>query len=111
MNAQNLPAAVKNQSLFSDYYLDSLIVERSQWTDTTHIESDYAAIKELFDAVVPNAERLNEAQTEEGFIRPLLRKLGHIFEVQPTLQTSQGTRVPDYAFFESTEVLNVKGNV
>ena len=101
MNAQNLPDAVKNQSLFSDYYLDSLIVEQPQWTDTPDIESDYAAIKELFDAVVPNAEHLNEAQTEEGFIRPLLRKLGHVFEVQPTLQTSQGTRVPDYAFFAS----------
>ena len=103
MNVQNLPDAVKNQSLFSNYYLDSLIVEQSQWADTPDIESDYAAIKELFDAVVPNAEHLNEAQTEEQFIRPLLRKLGHVFEVQPTLQTSQGTRVPDYAFFASAD--------
>ena len=101
-----LPDAVKNQSLFSNYYLDSLIVEQPQWTDTPHIESDYAAIKQRFDAIVPNAENLNEAQTEEGFIRPLLRKLGHVFEVQPTLQTSQGTRVPDYAFFASTAALN-----
>ena len=103
MNVQNLPDAVKNQSLFSNYYLDSLIVEQSQWADTPDIESDYAAIKELFDAVAPNAEHLNEAQTEEQFIRPLLRKLGHVFEVQPTLQTSQGTRVPDYAFFASAD--------
>ena len=106
MNAQNLPDAVKNQSLFSDYYLDSLIIEQPQWTDTPDIESDYAAIKQRFDAIAPNAEHLNEAQTEEGFIRPLLRKLGHVFEVQPTLQTSQGVRVPDYAFFESTAALN-----
>ena len=104
MNAQNLPNAVKNQSLFSNYYLDSLIVEQPQWTDTPDIESDYAAIKELFDAVAPNAAHLNEAQTEHEFIQPLLERLGHIFEVQPALQTSQGTKRPDYAFFPSADV-------
>ncbi|RKU17102.1 hypothetical protein C6500_16100 [Candidatus Poribacteria bacterium] len=99
-----LPDAVKNQSLFSNYYLDSLIIEQPQWADTPNIESDYAAIKELFDAIAPNAEYLNEPQTEEQFIRPLLRKLGHVFEVQPSLQTSQGTKRPDYAFFASGHI-------
>ena len=101
-----LPNAVKNQSLFSNYYLDSLIVEQPQWTDTSNIESDYAAIKALFDAVVPDAEHFKEAQTERQFIQPVLKQLGHIFEVQPTLQTSQGTREPDYAFFASESVFN-----
>ena len=101
-----LPKAVKNRSLFSNYYLDSLIVEQPQWVGTPDIESDYAAIKNLFDAVVPDAEHLKEAQTERQFIQPLLEQLGHIFEVQPTLQTSQGTREPDYAFFASESVLN-----
>ena len=90
MNAQNLPDAVKNQSLFSNYYLDSRIVEQPQWADTPNIESDYAAIKDLFNAVAPNAAHLNEAQTEHEFIQPLLEQLGHTFEVQPSLQTSQG---------------------
>lgn len=102
----NLPDAVKNQSLFSNYYLDSLIVGQSQWTNTPNIESDYAAIKSRFDAVAPNAQHLNEAQTEREFIQPLLEQLGHVFEVQPSLQTSQGTRMPDYAFFPSVEVHN-----
>ena len=101
-----LPNAVKNRSLFSNYYLDSLIVEQPQWAGMPDIESDYAAIKNLFDAVVPDAEHLKEAQTERQFIQPLLEQLGHIFEVQPTLQTSQGTREPDYAFFASESVLN-----
>ena len=96
-----LPDAVKNQSLFSNYYLDALIVEQPQWADTPDIESDYAAIKARFDAIAPNAAHLNEAQTEHEFIQPLLEQLGHVFEVQPSLQTSQGTRVPDYAFFAS----------
>ena len=98
-----LPDAVKNRSLFSDYYLDSLIVEQPQWAQTPDIESDYAAVKELFDAVASNAAHLNEAQTEREFIQPLLAQLGHVFEVQPALQTSQGTKRPDYAFFSSTD--------
>ena len=101
-----LPDAVKNQSLFSNYYLDSLIVEQPQWAQTPDIESDYAAIKQLFDTVAPNAAHFNEAQTEESFIRPLLKQLGHVFEVQPALHTAQGTKAPDYAFFSSAEVLN-----
>ena len=98
-----LPNAVKNQSIFSNYYLDSLIIEQPQWADTPNIESDYAAIKELFAAVAPNTEHLNEAQTEHEFIQPLLEQLGHVFEVQPALQTSQGTKRPDYAFFPSND--------
>ena len=103
MNPENLPDAVKNQSLFSNYYLASLIVEQPQWADTPDIESDYAAIKGLFDAVASNAAHFNEAQTEREFIQPLLEQLGHVFEVQPTLQTSQGTKRPDYAFFPSAD--------
>ena len=106
MNAKNLPDAVKNQSLFSNYYLDSLIVGQPQWADTPNIESDYAAIKAFFDAVAPNAEHFKEAQTEEQFIRPLLKQLGHVFEVAPALQTSQGTKEPDYVFFSSDDAHN-----
>ena len=106
MNPENLPDAVKNQSLFSNYYLDSLIVEQPQWADTPDIESDYAAIKERFDTVAPSTEHLNEAQTERDFIQPVLEQLGHVFQVQLTIQTSQGVRVPDYAFFASTDALN-----
>ncbi len=106
MNAKNLPDAVNNQSLFSDYYLDALIVDQPQWRNTPDIESDYAAIKDRYDAVAPNAEHLNESQTEHALIQPLLEQLGHVFEVQPALQTSQGSKIPDYAFFESTDTLN-----
>ena len=104
INAKKLPAAVKNQSLFSDYYLESLIVEQPQWVDTPEIESDYAAIKQLFDGVAPNAPNRNEAQLEHEFIQPLLKWLAHVCEVQPTLQTPQGAKRPDYAFFASTDV-------
>ena len=106
MNAQNLPGAVKNQSLFSNYYLDSLIVQQLQWVGTPNIGSDYAAIKRCFDAIAPNAAYLNEAQTEHEFIQPLLEQLGHTFEVQPALHTSQGIKRPDYTFFPSRDAHN-----
>ena len=103
INAKNMPDAVKNQSLFSDYYLDSLVVEQPQWADTPDIESDYAEIKGVFDAVAPNAPSRNEAQIEHELIQPVLEQLGHVFEVQPTLQTPQGAKRPDYAFFGSED--------
>ena len=103
INAETLPDAIKNQSLFSDYYLESLFVEPPQLVDIPEVESDYAAIRRLFDTFTPNAENRNEAQTERGLIRPLLKLLGHIFEVQPTIQTPQGTKRPDYAFFASED--------
>ena len=103
MDAIKLPDAVKNRSLFSDYYLDSLIVGQPQWTITPDIESDYAEIKDVFDAVAPNAPSRNEAQIEHELIQPVLEQLGHVFEVQPTLQTPQGAKRPDYAFFGSED--------
>ena len=104
INPKKIPDAVKNHSLFSDYYLDSLIVGQPQWTNTPDIESDYAEIKDVFDAVAPNAPSRNEAQIEHELIQPVLEQLGHVFEVQPTLQTPQGAKRPDYAFFGSEDV-------
>ena len=103
INPKKIPDAVKNHSLFSDYYLDSLIVGQPQWTNTPDIESDYAEIKDVFDAVAPNAPSRNEAQIEHELIQPVLEQLGHVFEVQPTLQTPQGAKRPDYAFFGSED--------
>ena len=36
---------------------------------------------------------------------PVLKILGHVFEVQPVLRTSQGTKQPDYVFFADQESL------
>ena len=39
-------------------------------------------------------------QTEEDWIRPVLRTLGHSFEVQVPLKVSDGTQRPDYFFYQ-----------
>ena len=91
----------KNQGLFSRYHLEEVITEQA----SNRLESIYEQIKECHASIAEFAENLNESQTEERFIRPVLEILGHTFEVQPTLSTSQGTKRPDYAFFAGQEAL------
>ena len=49
-----------------------------------------------------------EAQLEHDFIRPVLRILGHTFEVQASLATPDGTKQPDYIFYrdEAARIAN-----
>ena len=90
-----------NQALFSNYHLKKVITEQTSNT----LESTYEQIKGCYTSVAGFAESLNEPQTEEQFIRPVLKILGHTFGVQPVLRTSQGTKQPDYAFFADRESL------
>ncbi len=52
----------------------------------------------------------NEAQTEEGPALPILRALGHDFEVQPALTTPDGTKRPDYVFYRDAVSLCANKN-
>ena len=90
-----------NRALFSSYYLEKVVAEQ---TDAS-LTAVYKQMQRLYAPIATAAVRMNEAQTEEQFIRPVLRILGHAFEVQPTLRTAQGTKQPDYAFFADTEAL------
>lgn len=92
-----------NRSLFSSYYLEKVVAAQ---TDAS-LTAVYQEIQALYAPIAAAASRLNEAQTEELFIRPVLRVLGHAFEVQPRLRTAQGTKQPDYAFFADTETLHL----
>ena len=92
-----------NRALFSSYYLEKVVAEQ---TDAS-LTAVYKQMRRLYAPIATAAVRMNEAQTEEQFIRPVLRILGHAFEVQPTLRTAQGTKQPDYAFFADTEALEI----
>ena len=94
-------SAYNNQALFSSYHLEKVIKGQT----SNKLESTYKQIKQLYTSVAEFAENLNEPQTENQFIHPVLKILGHIFEVQPVLRTSQGTKQPDYAFFADQEAL------
>ena len=92
-----------NQQLFSDHYLDDIVPERQDWQAlTTEAEPIQAAIAALF-AQYKSGDK--EAQAEHDFIRPVLKVLGHTFEVQASLETSQGTKQPDYIFYRDLDEL------
>lgn len=90
-----------NQALFSTYHIEKVIADQTSGA----LGSTYKQIKHLYISIAEFAENLNEPQTEEQFIRPVLTILGHTFGVQPLLRTSQGTKQPDYAFFANQESL------
>ncbi len=96
-------AARHNQRLFSDYFLEHILPKEAPWQYDWHLaeiqaESILRQLQQLFTQFTPNAK--NEAQTEEDWIRPVLRALGHSFEVQVPLKVSDGTQRPDYFFYQ-----------
>ncbi len=106
MTAIQLPLAEQphnNQQLFSDYYLNHILPQRADWK----LLVDEAApvlrqLRAIWAAYTPSA---NEAQTEDGFIKPTLAALGHTFEVQPALATPDGVKRPDYVLYRDTAAL------
>ena len=95
-------SAYNNQGFFSTYHLEKIIMEQA----SNELESTYDQIKQIYASIAEFADNLNESQTEDEFIRPVLKILGHTFGVQPVLRTSQGTKQPDYAFFADQESLD-----
>ncbi len=91
------PPPHRNQQLFSDYYLNYMLPRSGDWralTDRATLVLE--RLQGIWAAFKPSA---NEAQTEDGLIKPVLQALGHTFEVQAALRTPDGTKKPDYVFY------------
>ncbi len=87
-----------NQALFSDHYLVERMDAHPEWEED--IGDAFAQLQELYEAKRDILEGLNEAQTEDEFIRPLLRDvLGFEFEVQTSVTRQGRLNWPDYALF------------
>src|ERR1700760_3679460 len=67
-----------------------------------------AQLQQLYAGFTPNAS--NEAQTEDNWIKPVLRALGHTYEVQAPLQVPDGVKRPDYIFYRDTAALTAQKN-
>ncbi|HVB73814.1 MAG TPA: N-6 DNA methylase, partial [Ktedonobacteraceae bacterium] len=93
-----------NQQVFSDYYLDTLLPQRQDWQELL-IEAEPVRdeIAAIFAQYRPSDK---EAQAEHDFIRPVLKALGHTFEVQASLATPDGVKLPDYIFYRDAHALN-----
>ena len=107
MTAIQLPLllpAHRNQQLFSDYYLNTTLPHRADWQELMPVAAPILLqIKQIFEAYTPSD---NEAQTEDGLIKPILAALGHSYEIQASLKTPDGTKKPDYIFYQNTTALN-----
>lgn len=97
------PHPHRNQQLFSDHYLNVILPARTDWqmlaAEATSVLHD---LQQLFAHYTPSEK---EAQAEDDFIKPVLRRLGHTFEIQPSLETPDGIKTPDYIFYRDQDAL------
>lgn len=100
-----------NQHLFSDYFLNTIMTSDT-WKNTAEWQAVLAEagpvmadLQERYRSFSRSASAANEAQTESDWICPVLKALGHIFEIQATLKVSgcASTQHPDYVFYASEE--------
>lgn len=96
--------AHKNEHLFSDHYLNEVLPSNASWQALRdEAQQKMEQIAAILRDFVPSD---NERQTEENLVMPVLKLLGHTFEVQASLQTSDGAKKPDYIFYESADAVN-----
>ncbi len=98
------PRPHRNHGLFSDHYLDHTLPTRPDWRELAYeARPAMEEIARLFESYAPSE---NEAQTEEGLVKPVLRILGHYLEVQPALATPDVVKRSDYAFYSDATSLD-----
>ncbi|MGI9061713.1 MAG: Eco57I restriction-modification methylase domain-containing protein [Ktedonobacteraceae bacterium] len=98
----------RNQQLFSDHYLNVILPGREDWR-MLGIEAEQVLydLQKIYAGYTPSEK---EAQTEDDLVKPVLKRLGHAFEVQASLETPDGTKVPDYIFYRDQHaVVSNKG--
>jgi len=95
----------QNHGLFSDYYLQAILPTLPPWSEARSSASAFQAIRAEYARLKDELPTYSEAQTEEYFIKPVLKILGHHIEIQPLLHTALGVNRPDYAFFATKEDL------
>lgn len=99
-----LSRAHHNRQLFSNHYLEERLPRSDVWSDAAEpARAVRAALRTILEREADALASANEAQTEERFIKPVLKALGWGYEVQPRSQRQGTVHFPDYALFESQE--------
>lgn len=100
MTRNSLP--YENRALFSDYYLAERLADHPQWNED--ISDAFEATRGLYLPKREILDGMNEAQTEDEFIRPMLREiLGFAVEVQAPATLQGKLNRPDYTLFLDKE--------
>lgn len=97
------PPPHRNQQMFSDHYLNVILPKRADWQalamDAGPVMRE---LQRILAGYVPSDK---EAQLEDDLVKPVLKLLKHTFEVQPSLETPDGTKAPDYVFYRDQAAL------
>ena len=96
MTIQNL-----NKPLFSSHYLEHRLVDSPEWSLDPRPTFD--ALQQLYQRKKALLSSLNEAQTEDEFIKPVLEILGFSYIAQVVTKTKGRAERPDYALFANDE--------
>ncbi len=91
----------RNQYLFSDHYLEEILRREAAWTAAQGPAAEFLAwLRELYAAEAAQLEAYSESQLEDHWIKPILGRLGHVWEGQATIPGMDGSiKRPDYIFF------------
>jgi len=97
-----------NRGLFADHFLrdPQRLRAMEEWEQAAGVEETRQKIAHLWQKRASRFNGLtNEAQTENGFIRPVLNILWgeNCFQVQVAIPNVEGRRQPDYAFFGTAD--------
>lgn len=103
----SLPLGVNNRFVFSDVYLEELVQEDSFWQSSLReCQKAWEKLHNLYKKAKNTLPNLNEEEAERRFIRPALDILGHAYTLRPPVESPEGIRRPDFAFFPSESERN-----
>lgn len=91
----------QNRGLFSDHFLQERLPAWKEWGVDAELILFRKGLKALYEAKKPLLVDMNEAQTEDEFIKPVLDFLGYTdsYMVQASTKLGKQTSRPDYALF------------
>lgn len=91
----------QNHGLFSDHFLTARLPQSKEWETGDELAVFRKGLLSLYQSKKAILPKLNEAQTEDAFIRPLLTLLGYedSYIPQPSTKIGKQTNRPDYALF------------
>ncbi|MFB6158993.1 MAG: Eco57I restriction-modification methylase domain-containing protein [Candidatus Nanohalobium sp.] len=100
-----------SNNLFSNHFLEERIQDREEWNEVD-FEEKFDELREFYQEKKEIlSENLNEDQTQENFIDPILRKLGHAWVTEASKRVGSRkdgkTLNPDYAFMSPGETPKV----
>ncbi|MFH5833189.1 Eco57I restriction-modification methylase domain-containing protein [Halalkalibaculum sp. DA384] len=94
----------ENRSLFSDYYLRERLHMLGEWEQD--ISEPFSTALEIYRDKQSVLAGMNEAQTENEFVQPMLDQvLGFSYDVQKAEKKQGRTNIPDYILFSDEKSL------